>query len=302
MALLRQSLCVTNCVLARTVQHFLRKDTRQIKRWVAPTLKQLAARRKKVGPDPESPRSSYLEWNYDVELCCFAKRVGEEFDNSLLKQAFVQREWANMQEFKSKESGDCSFEPLQHNYELSQNGLKLISKIIKEAYSKSYPTDIVKAVCDHLTTDEMLAHIAKHLGMRDLVKSQEYPPETKTLADAFKAIVSALSVSSDFQRVQQFVNDFVIVQMNGKDIYDIWTPEKPYEYLIKLLQEKGVSEVELRLCNQSAINTILANYQVGLYNAKDKSCLGLGWGENVKIAKDTAALNALQRIYSYVNK
>lgn len=91
-----------------------------------------------------------------------------------------------------------------------------------------------------------------------------------------KAIVGALSLSSDPARVKQFVNDFVIVQMNGKDIYDIWTPENPYGYLVTLLKERGVEEVEPRLCNQSASNTILANYQVGLYNAKDKSCLGLG--------------------------
>lgn len=110
--------------------------------------------------------------------------------------------------------------------------------------------------------------------------------------------MTALSYSADPERVSKFVEDFVICQMNGKDLYDVWTPDKPYDYLMRLLQQQGVKEIEPRLCNQSAANTILANYQVGLYNAENKKCLGLGWGENIQIAKDTAALDAIQRIFS----
>lgn len=107
--------------------------------------------------------------------------------------------------------------------------------------------------------------------------------------------------------------------MNGKDVYEIWDPQNPYEYLTKLLSERGITEIEPRLCNQSAVNTILANFQVGLYS--DRKLLGIGkkvtmnkvlivkllnfvgWGENVQIAKETAALDAIQRIFSnYVPK
>lgn len=80
--------------------------------------------------------------------------------------------------------------------------------------------------------------------------------------------------SQDLKRAEQFVRDFVLCQMNGKDVYDIWNPEKPFEYLTSLLKSKGIENVEPRLCNESASNTILANYQVGLYN--NKKLLGLG--------------------------
>lgn len=105
---------------------------------------------------------------------------------------------------------------------------------------------------------------------------QEYPPETQTLANTFKALVGALAQSSPPERVRKFVQDFLLCQMVGKDVYDIWAPAEPYDYMLRLLQAKGVEQVEPRLCNQSATNTILANFQVGLYHPQSKACLGLG--------------------------
>ncbi|CAG9770296.1 unnamed protein product [Ceutorhynchus assimilis] len=298
MSLWRYSLRLSKRILCNhSTAQILKTEPKNIHRWVAPTMRVLARRRKELGPEPEKPRSSHLEWNYDVEINCFCKRLGEKFDVGILKTAFVQREWANLQEFKTEETGEESSQPIPNNFELAHEGFKLIYNTIKEVYSKSYPQDIVNAVCNYLTTDEMLANIAKHLGVNDLIISAEFPPETKTTADTFKAIVAALSKSVDESRVKLFINDFVICQMVDKDISDVWTPEKPYDYLLNILQGQGVQEVEPRLCNKSAVNTILANYQVGLYNGKDKSCLGLGWGENIQIAKDMAALDALQRIY-----
>lgn len=68
-------------------------------------MKELRNRRIKIGPEPEQPRSSYLEWNYEAELFAFGKRLGEEFERNLLKKALIQREYANLQEFKVKEEG-----------------------------------------------------------------------------------------------------------------------------------------------------------------------------------------------------
>lgn len=87
-------------------------------------------------------------------------------------------------------------------------------------------------------------------------------------------MVAALKQSTDEKRTRTFVNDFLICQLNGKDIFDIWDLNNPYEYLLQILKEKGYSEIEPRLCNQSATNTILANYQVGLYS--NKKLLGIG--------------------------
>lgn len=108
-------------------------------------------------------------------------------------------------------------------------------------------------------------------------------------------MVAALKASQDLSRAQLLLKDFLLCQLNGKEIYDVWNPDSPLDHLTRLLKQRGVKELEPRLCNQSATSTILANYQVGLYN--DKKLLGIGWGESVEIAKDTAALDAIHRIY-----
>ncbi|ERL88509.1 hypothetical protein D910_05895 [Dendroctonus ponderosae] len=271
---------------------------RAVKRWVSPTMRVIVLRKKALGPQPEQRRSQFLEWNEEVELRCFSKRLGEEFEGKALREAFVQPEWANVQEFQARQAGDTAFEPIAHNRELAENGAQIISQTIRGAYAPSYPSDVVEGIHSHLTSQEMLAHVGKHLGIKDLIKSLEYPPEERSLADTFRALVGALALSSPAGRVQRFVDDFLLCQMVGKDVYDIWAPAQPYEYMLRLLQAKGVEQVEPRLCNQSASNTILANFQVGLYDAKSKTCLGLGWGENIKTAKETAALDAIQRLHA----
>lgn len=91
--------------------------------------------------------------------------------------------------------------------------------------------------------------------------------------------MGALKYSKDEYRAENFVKDFVLTQMNGKEISDIWEPNKPYEYLTCLLNEKGINDLEPRLCSKSASNTILACYQVGIYS--NKKLLGLGKNTNV---------------------
>lgn len=53
-------------------------------------------RRDKLGPEAPSPRSSFLEWNYEAELYAFGKRLGENFDRQILKQALVHRSYSNL--------------------------------------------------------------------------------------------------------------------------------------------------------------------------------------------------------------
>ncbi|KAG5873457.1 hypothetical protein JTB14_007224 [Gonioctena quinquepunctata] len=270
-------------------------ESRSIKRWVAPTLKELARRKERLEPQPEKPRSSFIEWNYDSELFAFGKRLGEDFDRALLKQALIQREFANLQRTEAEKTGKSPPDSI-HNFALIEEGDKIISNYLKEELRKTYPEDIVYAVSNYLTSEDMLSHIASHIGLKDIILTNEFPVAKSTLSNTFKAIIAALKQSQDLPRVERFLKDFVLSQLNGKDVYEIWNPKEPYEYLTKLLNEKGVTEIEPRLCNQSANNTILACFQVGLYS--NKKLLGIGWGENIQIAKDTAAVDAIQRIYS----
>lgn len=240
---------------------------RQIKRWVAPTLKALKRRRDKLGPEEPSPRSSYLEWNYEAELYAFGKRLGENFDRDILKRALIHRSYSNINNQDQENK-------ILDNKELIKEGNDIIIQFLKEEF-QNYPDDVINSLIKYLTSDDMLSHVAKHLGLTDLVFTSEFPVDKSTLADTFKAVICALKLSDNLERSQKFIKDFLIVQLSGKTVFDIWEPEDPVNYLDNLLKEKGVESFEARLCNTSASNTILANYQVGLYS-NDKKMLGIG--------------------------
>lgn len=45
----------------------------------------------------------------------------------------------------------------------------MLKNYIKSEYSKSHQDDIVEALLNYLTSETMLAHISKHIGLKDLV-------------------------------------------------------------------------------------------------------------------------------------
>lgn len=98
--------------------------------------------------------------------------------------------------------------------------------------------------------------------------------EESTLADTFKAVVAALEKSQSLNRANTFIKDFLIVQLNDKDLFDLWEPKEPYNQLQKELEKRGILNVEPRLCNVAGKNTILAAYRVGLY--VEKKLIGIG--------------------------
>lgn len=92
------------------------------------------------------------------------------------------------------------------------------------------------------------------------------------LSNTFKAIVSALIQSSGAERAGNFVRDFVITMLHHQDINELWVVERPMELLQELMKKAGMSEPELRLIGESAKNTILACYRVGIYVDKNLFC------------------------------
>lgn len=58
---------------------------------------------------------------------------------------------------------------VENNHALIEEGNILISSYIKQYFSKAYPEVIVDAVHNYLTSETMLAHIGKHIGLTDII-------------------------------------------------------------------------------------------------------------------------------------
>lgn len=119
-------------------------------------------RRDKVGPSPLEHRSTYLEWNYDAEIFAFGKRLGEEFNENILRKALTHRSYA-----KNLEDKDGTL--IEDNADLIDAGNYIITTYLKNEFRKKYPDVLVNVLHDHLTTTKMLAYVSSHIGLKDIV-------------------------------------------------------------------------------------------------------------------------------------
>ncbi|ALC46650.1 mRpL44 [Drosophila busckii] len=288
-------LCLTRSInVAGGVQ-----PRRHIKRWVSPTLRELAHRVQKQGPQKPEPRSGFIEWNYRSELFAFGKRLNEEFQLPLLQTAFMQSTYAHQEQERQRKLGIAEAD-LQRgdNSELIAKGAH-IAKAYVEAYLRyalpKVPEIGHREITTYLLSNESLAHVSLHLGTKDLILSTEYPPSEETLAKTLQAIIGALADSNGVERAFLFVRDFICTQLNQKDLLEIWTPEQPMQLLSDVCKQRNLGEPEPRLLADCGKNTVLAAYNVGIY--ADRKLLGKGFGENVQQATETAAIDALQALF-----
>lgn len=269
---------------------------RQIHRWVGPTLQELKIRQKKMGRQPIKPRNTYLEWNLESELFAFGKRLNEEFDADLLLQAFTDKSYVIQEQSKQKDL-DINLE-LKHNAELAEEGERFMKEYIElylERVLPRLPIEGIKCVVDHLMSKDVLAHVSSHLGTKDIILCSEYPADNAILTRTLKALVGALIESSSSEQAGYFVRDFVITQLNGQDVNDLWVIEDPWAMLTSILKNSKQPEIEPRLIGEAGKNTLLACYRVGLY--LERKLLSTGFGESIDIAKEMAARNALKQLF-----
>lgn len=274
-------------------------NVRHVKRWVAPTLRELRRRREKLGPEEPQPRSQFIDWNHQAELYAFGKRLNEEFNLSSLKSALTNRSYIIKEENKHRELG--VEEPqlnLTDNIKLAEKGSSLVSEYV-DAFLKyslpKVPEEGIKAYAAFLMSEETLAHVSKHLGLTELVFSAEYPPSSETMAKSLLAVIGSLHESSGYDKTFNFIRDFICTQLNQKDLTELWIISNPVEYLKEICKDLKMAEPEPRLIGEVGKNTVLAAYRVAVYSNKKQ--IGQGFGENIETAIEVASLDALRTLF-----
>ncbi|XP_078039716.1 mitochondrial ribosomal protein L44 [Augochlora pura] len=292
--------CLKKFMNATSVNY---QDCRYIKRWVAPTQREICKRKKRLPKEPEPKRSTFIEWNRDAELYAFNQRLSENFKTDKLNQAFIHKSYIFMEEKKQEEMGvtDPKLE-IQHNEGLIEIGREITTKVVVNYLTKSFPcvpASVIMAFYEYLMSQEILAKASLHIGTKDIILSGEHPVTEETLAKTFLALVGALAESTDTKHVGAFVRDFLIVGLATKDLTEIWCPPEPFEMLNSMICKERNSPVEPRIIGQAGKNTILSAYQVAVYC--NKQFLGSGFGQDIAEAKNVAAMNALCRMFGLLD-
>lgn len=242
-------------------------------------------------------RNTFLDWNYKSEVYAFGQRLQENFDMTHLHRAFVHKSYIVKEEARQKELGLENPElNLQDNDSLRKTGHDLVLDYVTaflEHNLPKVPRECITAYTAYLTSVSALAHISKNLGTSDLILSDKI--DDFTLADTLLAILGALQISSGDEKAYLFVRDFICTQLNQTDVLDIWEIVAPFETLKNYCAENKLGEPEPRLIGDSAKNTILAAFHVGIYS--NKNLIGQGFGEDIQTAVDTASIQALRKFY-----
>jgi len=260
-------------------------------------------------PEPERHRSEYPNWNFEAELYAFGKRLGEEWDEATLRKALQDSSHALKLRERQKDVGlaDLASAGPNDNSELATLGLEVIENYVK-AYLRTHfpnlPEEGCSGICGYLTSDLISGHIARNIGLNDLVLCDRVKPLDRHLAKCLHAVVGALALSTNVQRAQGFVLDIMIAQLAERDLFELIDAEVTSFDLLKQIFKSHLDAVlEPRIIRSTASETILSLFTVGIYSDKDpdgvssKTFVGSGSGETVDIAVDMAAKDSLRSFF-----
>ncbi|NXG11298.1 RM44 protein, partial [Sakesphorus luctuosus] len=252
---------------------------------------------------PPQRRSEQPNWDYHAEIQAFSHRLQENFSLDLLKTAFVNRCYIESEEGRRRQLGlDEAAAPLtlRDNSALAERGLRFARAFLAGGFGAAYPqlpAEGVEALVDFLTGQELLSYVARNLAMQDLALCRDFPAPAEVLQRTFLAVTGALLESSGSERTGVFVRDFLIPQLIGKDLFEIWEVVNPMGLLVEELTKRNISAPEPRITRQLGVSTVLPVYFVGLYC--DKKLLAEGPGETLLAAEEEAARVALRKLYGY---
>lgn len=273
------------------------------KRWLRPYLSFLAKKAALEGPPKPVPRSQQPHFDYHAEIVAFSKRLHETFSIQLLKTAFVNQSYLVAEESRRRELGldyETAALNLQDNEALAEEGsdftLSYVTGTLQQGYP-SLPAAGLRALVDYLTSQQVMCHVAQNLSVEDLTLSSECPLSPDTLQKTFLAVIGALLTSSGPERTGHFLQDFLIPQMIGKDLFDLWCVTDPMSLLVEQLSQRNIPLPEPRITRQSGASTVLPVYFVGLYC--DKKLIAEGPGETVIAAEEEAARVALRKMFGF---
>lgn len=260
-------------------------------------------------PEPERHRSEYPNWNFEAELYAFGRRWGEEFDEPTLRKALCDPSYARQQMERERGVGLGDEDPADEN---DNTKLRILGRGIIENYVKSYlrthfpnlPEEGCDHICGYLTSDLVSAHIAKNIGLTDLVLCDRIKPLNSMLASCLHAVVGALALSSDEQRAQHLVLDVIVTQLSEKDIFELIDAEiTSFDLLEKVFKSHLDATLEPRIIRSAGSDMIMSLFNVGIFSDKDpeggssKTFVGSGFGETLDIAVDMAAKDSLRSFF-----
>ncbi|XP_022518928.1 39S ribosomal protein L44, mitochondrial [Astyanax mexicanus] len=285
-------------------RNVLLNQSREKKRW-AKALTLITERKRRIEGEPApKPRNQQPNWDYHAEVEAFSARLKERFSTELLKTAFVSPCYLRSELERRRLLGlntEDAVLNIRENTQLREHGQQFTLAFLKDWCKSNFPSlpeAGVTAIVNYLTGSEVMCHVARNLAVEELSMAAEFPVPDDVLQGMFFAVIGALEQSSGSERAGIFVRDFLVTQLIGKDLFEIWRVVNPMGLLVEELTCRGVPPPEPRLIQATGTNTVLPLYFVGLYS--DQKLIARGPGETLLAAEEEAACVALRKLFGYM--
>ena len=182
-------------------------------------------------------------------------RLGEKFDGETLMRALVMESHLEQERLKQEELGVEVTSQQGDNSELAVKGEKIIKTVLTRWLRSAYPLlpeEMITEVRQFLSTEEMLAEVGFHIGLREIILSEEYPPSAASIKQSLAAVIAALA-ETEPGRAEQLVIDLVASQLQGQELQEICSQSllNPIKLLSSILSNSGLPPPESRLLFQT---------------------------------------------------
>lgn len=106
---------------------------------------------------------------------------------------------------------------------------------------------------------------------------------------------TVLALFASVREPDEFCRRFILIQLCGKDIFDLWNPKDVTFLLNNLLHQQKLPPFVARIIGEAGRNTLESLFYVGVYS--DFKLLGKGAGSTQAQALDVAVRDALRRAF-----
>ena len=191
----------------------------------------------------------------------FQARLGEQINSELLSRSLIMKSHLELEKKKQEELGVEVSEQMVDNTLLADRGREVMHRSLTRWLRGAYPLlpeEMISEIRDFLMTDDMLADVAFHIGLREVILSEEYPPFAATLRKCLEALIGALDTNQP-DRAAKLVIDIIASQLHGKEIQEICTKtlSNPMNVLKNIMTNSGMEPPEPRLLFQTGIQLFM---------------------------------------------
>lgn len=235
--------------------------------------------------EPEDPkvfdRKEFFRQNYERELFSFKSRLGLKFDDkNLLVTALTHESYKDDYINDNDDDDSDTIQSRENNAKLSLLGLTATSLYIIDHLCTTYPSLPrlgVRCFHDFLVGRRTIVKLCNQISLPDLIRLEhdlddlqkekhlDYKKED-VICDTFFALVGAIYIDQGSNEAKRFVEDFVIAQLHGEELYKLLHFDYPEKVLENMFTIQGKEKPVARVIQRTGVNSAVPVYVVGVFS------------------------------------